>query len=68
MGRGELNARQQMLGLHLNRIGHMAEEFNITVFMTNQVQSDPGASALFAGGKAVVRRRKSFELVLTIAS
>ncbi|KAK3680451.1 hypothetical protein LTR37_021229 [Vermiconidia calcicola] len=49
MGRGELNARQQMLGLHLNRIGHMAEEFNITVFMTNQVQSDPGASALFAG-------------------
>jgi meiotic recombination protein DMC1 len=27
----------------------MAEEFNITVFITNQVQSDPGASALFAG-------------------
>lgn len=25
-----------------------AEEFNLTVFMTNQVQSDPGASAIFA--------------------
>ena len=25
------------------------QEFNIAVFMTNQVQSDPGASALFAG-------------------
>ena len=24
-------------------------EFNVAVFMTNQVQSDPGASALFAG-------------------
>ena len=27
----------------------MAEEFNVCVLMTNQVQSDPGASALFAG-------------------
>jgi meiotic recombination protein DMC1 len=26
-----------------------SEEFNIAVFLTNQVQSDPGASALFAG-------------------
>jgi meiotic recombination protein DMC1 len=25
------------------------QEFNVAVFMTNQVQSDPGASALFAG-------------------
>jgi meiotic recombination protein DMC1 len=27
----------------------MAEEFNIAVVIINQVQSDPGASALFAG-------------------
>jgi meiotic recombination protein DMC1 len=27
----------------------MAEEFNIAVLIINQVQSDPGASALFAG-------------------
>ncbi|GAB7366396.1 hypothetical protein MBLNU230_g8193t1 [Neophaeotheca triangularis] len=47
-GRGELNERQGKLGQHLRKIIQMAEEFNITVFITNQVQSDPGASALFA--------------------
>lgn len=49
IGRGELQERQSKLGVHLRRLQHMAEEFNITVFITNQVQSDPGASALFAG-------------------
>lgn len=48
-GRGELNERQQKLGQHLRKLAEFAEEFNVTVFMTNQVQSDPGASALFAG-------------------
>ncbi|RPB04538.1 Rad51-domain-containing protein [Choiromyces venosus 120613-1] len=33
----------------LSKLSHMAEEFNVAVLMTNQVQSDPGASALFAG-------------------
>jgi meiotic recombination protein DMC1 len=49
IGRGELQERQSKLGQHLRRLQRMAEEFNITVFITNQVQSDPGASALFAG-------------------
>lgn len=31
----------------LGRLNRLAEEYNI-VFLTNQVQSDPGASALFA--------------------
>ncbi|KAI9677183.1 MAG: Meiotic recombination protein dmc1 [Trizodia sp. TS-e1964] len=48
-GRGELADRQQKLNQFLSRLAHMAEEFNICVLMTNQVQSDPGASALFAG-------------------
>ncbi len=48
-GRGELADRQNKLGTHLRKLCHMAEEFNLVVFMTNQVQSDPGASALFAG-------------------
>lgn len=48
-GRGELNERQQKLNQFLSKLTHMAEEFNICVLMTNQVQSDPGASALFAG-------------------
>ena len=48
-GRGELNERQQKLGHHLRKLAQMAEEFNLTVLIINQVQSDPGASALFAG-------------------
>ena len=47
-GRGELSERQQKLGQHLRKLTEYAEEFNVAVFMTNQVQSDPGASALFA--------------------
>jgi meiotic recombination protein DMC1 len=47
-GRGELGERQQKLNQHLSKLGRMAEEFNCAVFLTNQVQSDPGASALFA--------------------
>lgn len=56
VGRGELNERQQKLNQFLSKLTHLAEEFNIAVLMTNQVQSDPGASALFAsadGRKAV---------------
>ncbi|KAI8933521.1 carboxymethylenebutenolidase [Plenodomus lindquistii] len=48
-GRGELNERQQKLNQFLSKLTHVAEEFNVAVLMTNQVQSDPGASALFAG-------------------
>nr|POE52282.1 meiotic recombination protein dmc1 [Quercus suber] len=47
-GRGELSERQQKLGQHLSVLTRMAEEFNLAVFITNQVQSDPGASAIFA--------------------
>ena len=64
LGRGELSERQQKLGQFLDLLKKIAEGFNICVFMvciatcfnmfdtdelkTNQVQSDPGASALFA--------------------
>ncbi|KFY93733.1 hypothetical protein V500_03553 [Pseudogymnoascus sp. VKM F-4518 (FW-2643)] len=44
-GRGELAERQQALGQFLKRLVALAEEFNVCVVM---VQSDPGASALFA--------------------
>ncbi|KAK9368285.1 DNA recombination and repair protein Rad51, partial [Lipomyces kononenkoae] len=47
-GRGELNERQQKLNQMLGRLNRLSEEYNVAVFMTNQVQSDPGASALFA--------------------
>jgi meiotic recombination protein DMC1 len=49
MGRGELQERQSRLNTHLKRLTLIAEHFNLVVFMTNQVQSDPGASALFPG-------------------
>lgn len=48
-GRGELADRQQKLNQMMSKLTHMAEEFNVAVYITNQVQSDPGASALFAG-------------------
>ena len=47
-GRGELNERQQKLNQHLSNLTRVAEDYNIAVFLTNQVQSDPGASSLFA--------------------
>ncbi|MCJ1280967.1 Meiotic recombination protein dmc1 [Xylographa opegraphella] len=47
-GRGELADRQQKLNQFLSKLAHVAEEFNVCVLMTNQVQSDPGANALFA--------------------
>lgn len=47
-GRGELNERQQKLNQHLSSLTRIAEDYNIAVFLTNQVQSDPGASSLFA--------------------
>ncbi|KAH8082282.1 Rad51-domain-containing protein [Filobasidium floriforme] len=51
-GRGELSERQQKLNAFLSRLAKMAEEFNIAVLMTNQVQADPGATAIFAGPSA----------------
>jgi meiotic recombination protein DMC1 len=48
-GRGELSERQQKLNQMLKRLSGLSEEFNIAVFVTNQVQSDPGASMMFAG-------------------
>ncbi|CAK9436879.1 uncharacterized protein LODBEIA_P14010 [Lodderomyces beijingensis] len=47
-GRGELNERQQKLNQHLTHLTRIAEDYNVAVFLTNQVQSDPGASSLFA--------------------
>jgi meiotic recombination protein DMC1 len=72
-GRGELSERQQKLNQMLKRLAGLSEEFNVAVFLTNQVpllsshnsdpshrtlslcfsnqqvQSDPGASMMFAG-------------------
>jgi meiotic recombination protein DMC1 len=47
-GRGELADRQQQLGQYLQRLNHISMEYNVVIFLTNQVQSDPGAMS-FAG-------------------
>ncbi|WWC92542.1 meiotic recombinase Dmc1 [Kwoniella dendrophila CBS 6074] len=47
-GRGELSERQQKLNQFLARLQKLAEEFNVAVVLTNQVQADPGAAAMFA--------------------
>lgn len=46
-GRGELSERQQKLGQMLSKLMKIAEEFNVAIFITNQVVSDPGAAAMF---------------------
>jgi meiotic recombination protein DMC1 len=43
-GRGELAERQQILGKTLNRLIKLAEQFNVAIYLTNQVTADPGAS------------------------
>jgi hypothetical protein len=49
-GRGELAERQQKLGRMLSKLQKIAEEFNVAVFITNQVTADPGGGAMFVAG------------------
>ncbi|CAO3615529.1 unnamed protein product [Cunninghamella blakesleeana] len=46
-GRGELAERQQKLNALLNRLIKLAEEYNVAIYLTNQVSSDPGAGMVF---------------------
>lgn len=49
-GRGELAERQQKLGRMMSKLQKIAEEFNVAVFITNQVCADPGGGAMFVAG------------------
>lgn len=46
-GRGELSERQVVLGKTLSKIMKLSEQFNVAVFITNQVMADPGANVTF---------------------
>uniref|UniRef100_A0A4W5L646 Meiotic recombination protein n=1 Tax=Hucho hucho TaxID=62062 RepID=A0A4W5L646_9TELE len=46
-GRGELAERQQKLAQMLSRLQKISEEYNIAVFVTNQMTADPGAGMSF---------------------
>ena len=47
-GRGELSERQQVLGRTLSKLHKLGEQFNVAIFMTNQVMADPGMNAAYA--------------------
>ena len=46
-GRGELGERQQRLNQMLAKLTRVSEEFNVAVFITNQMMADPGATMTF---------------------
>ena len=46
-GRGELSERQQKLAQLMSKIQKISEEYNVAVFITNQMTSDPGATMSF---------------------
>ncbi|CAO3576872.1 unnamed protein product [Absidia cylindrospora] len=46
-GRGELADRQQKLNQLLSRLIKISEEYNVAVYLTNQVSSDPGGGMTF---------------------
>ncbi|KAH9944258.1 Rad51-domain-containing protein [Epithele typhae] len=52
-GRGELSERQQKLAQMLSKLSKLSEEYNIAILITNQVQSDPGATMTFVAGGAL---------------
>lgn len=42
MGRGALGERQQKLNKHVHDLQRLADEYNLAVYVTNQVMDDPG--------------------------
>lgn len=50
-GRGELAERQQKLAQMLSRLQKIAEEYNVAVFISNQMTADPGAAMSFQVGE-----------------
>ena len=50
-GRGELSERQQILGKVLSKLTKLSEQFNVAIYMTNQVMADPGNTMAHADPK-----------------
>ena len=44
LGRGALASRQQIINGYLSKVGKLAATYNLAVYFTNQIQSDPGMS------------------------
>eukprot|EP00737_Agarophyton_chilense_P004286 gb/GEZJ01005316.1/.p1 GENE.gb/GEZJ01005316.1/~~gb/GEZJ01005316.1/.p1 ORF type:complete len:189 (+),score=29.95 gb/GEZJ01005316.1/:1628-2194(+) len=52
-GRGELASRQQRLNQFMSSLTKIAEQFNVAVWITNQVMSTPDAMAFAADKKPI---------------
>jgi meiotic recombination protein DMC1 len=52
-GRGQLSERQQVLNQTLSQLMKLAEQFNVAIFITNQVMSNPGATMSFTADPKV---------------
>ena len=46
-GRGELADRQQRLAQYLSRLQKISEEYNVSIYISNQMTADPGATMSF---------------------
>lgn len=42
IGRGLLSERQGMLGMYMHKLSKIAEQYNVAIYLTNQVMSNPG--------------------------
>ncbi|MGC8649320.1 MAG: DNA repair and recombination protein RadA, partial [Candidatus Micrarchaeia archaeon] len=42
VGRGALGERQQKLNTHIHKLQHLADTYNLAVYITNQVMDNPG--------------------------
>ncbi len=42
IGRGALGERQQKLNVHVHKLQHLADTYDLAVYMTNQVMDNPG--------------------------
>lgn len=67
-GRGELGDRQDKLGTHLRNLQELAKTYDLAVYYTNQVLSDPGqmfGDPTKAIGGNVVAHSSAFRLYLS---
>ena len=53
-GRGELSERQQTLGKVLSKLMKLSEQFNIAIYLTNQVTADPSCQMAYGDMKKPV--------------
>ncbi|AQK41471.1 Meiotic recombination protein DMC1 [Zea mays] len=67
-GRGELAERQQKLAQMLSRLTKIAEEFNVAVYITNQVIADPGGGMFITDPDFKEEEDRQLLLLLTFVT